>query len=393
MGLFRRILPKLRACPACRGLGKAGIPVAAKGRPRILVAAGGTGGHIMPGLSLALELQKQGAELYFLSLHKNRCQTELRDTAFPVYFYKAPPFPRKCSRSLLAFPFRFFVAFAYSIRLLLKNKIDILIGMGGYPTVPALLAARLLSRPYDLCEQNALPGMANYLFAKKARHFFVNFPLAQDRKVSKAQLRELGNPMRPRLRERALSFKKYPVLDTKKALHILVLGGSQGALQVNRIALGAAERLGEGCQWSIQCGEAHLASFQEELQAKNLSNIACLGYQPDIEELYCKADLAFCRAGAGVLSEALCFGLALLLLPYPYASDAHQEANSAYLVSAGAAMLFGQKDTSPSALVEALTVLKKEPEKLHRMQKAALSLAKPDAAIQAASCILSAQST
>ena len=377
------------------------MPAAAKKKSavKVLIAAGGTGGHIVPGIALAQEFQRQGQSVSFLSLKKNQNYADLKGLlkAMPLYFYDAPPLPQRKFPprlfSFLAFFVRFFKALCRAYLILKKYKIDLVVGMGGYPMIPALTAALILRKPYALCEQNALAGLGTRLFAKKAQALFLNFPLKHAiKKIELAKIPKIyckGNPLRTQmlsLCEKQLKAKRLPKktekTDKTGKLHVLVLGGSQGALQINRILAQLVPSLGGGFQWTIQCGVSHLREMAESLPAHAYPHLRLIGYSSAAElgKFYMGADLLVCRAGAGVLSEALCFGLPLVLIPYPYAADAHQEANADHLSQAGAALVCKQKDIKPERLLQILKKLKEDPQKREAMGQAALALARPQAA-------------
>ncbi len=349
-------------------------------KTKALLVAGGTGGHIVPGISLALTLEKQGVLTSFLSLSKNRNYTDFfHSQGIVFHLYKAPPIPSPLrSLKIILFPYQFCKAMIQTLWLIQRENFHFIIGMGGYPMLPALMAAVLLRVPYYLCEQNAIPGRASRLFYKGAKKVFINFPLVHSKwQKAKNTISHVGNPLRPKLIEKI----KHTPKKKKQELRILVLGGSQGALQINKIMTKIIPALGsKNYQWFIQCGQKHLQSMSEKLPSQSYPNVKLFGYLSSIEELYLWADVLICRAGAGVLSESICFGLPLLLIPYPYASDSHQEANANYLNQAGAAQVFHQKDTNPDKLLSYIKKLHHDVQKQKQMRHMAVKLSKPNAA-------------
>lgn len=359
--------------------------------PRVLIIAGGTGGHIVPGLGLALELDARVAgRTFFLSLVKNREYADFQSQRFPIHFYDAPPIAKRPA-ALLRFPPRFFRAVLVARHLLRSERIGLVVGMGGYSIFPGLVAARLMGVPYCLCEQNAVPGRATRLFAGGARRVFLNFPVAPEHRRSFAseQLVFAGNPLRPALRELAQKTRMKAASRTpKRRLNVLVLGGSQGAAQINAMVLaaiqafarakaGAAQIVG---RWTIQCGEKNLSGMQAQLgEIQSAAQIELLGYHPRIADFYADADLIIARAGAGVLAEALAFGLPMILVPYPFAADNHQLANAGYLEAEGAAACIRTRGTDPQELVEILSRWHADGELESRALRSA-GLAMPDAA-------------
>ena len=170
-----------------------------------------------------------------------------------------------------------------------------------------------------------------------------------------------------------------------------MLGGSQGALQINRIAYSLIQRTDLRFHWTLQCGASHVQEVSAQLPTQKYPHVTILGYTAQIAQLYAQAHILLCRAGAGVLTEALCFGLPLLLVPYPYASDGHQDANADYLGQMGAALSFHQKDSNPDTIKQTLELLSKNPKKMLAMQKVALTLAEPQASSKISTIIENAR--
>ena len=367
----------------------------------------------MPGLGLALELaaRKTGtADVAFLSLEKNRTYGDFAGVPFPVFFYDAPPISKNPG-ALLKFPFRFMRALRSAMQLMRARNVDCVIGMGGYSIFPGIVAARLLRVPYYLCEQNAVPGRATRLFAGGARHVFLNFPVADQHKTAAfapEHVTLVGNPLRPALRKLAAkstgtkkktagkkpaakkSAAKKKTTERKRKLKVLVLGGSQGAAQINAMVAAAVPELRKDvAQWIVQCGEKNLESMRALLPERANKNVQLLGYHPGIAEFYKQADVLVARAGAGVLSEALAFALPMILIPYPFAADNHQLANAEYLREAGVAHCIRDRSEDPAELIRVLTEWSARPEtELTRRAALARELARPDAASEIVTKIL-----
>jgi UDP-N-acetylglucosamine--N-acetylmuramyl-(pentapeptide) pyrophosphoryl-undecaprenol N-acetylglucosamine transferase len=360
----------------------------------VLIIAGGTGGHIVPGLGLALELATE-RRVHFLSLEKNREYADFATLPFPIAFYDAPPLSGlRSARALLSFPLRFARALIVAWRLLGQARVDFVIGMGGYSIFPGIVAARLRGIPYYLCEQNAVPGRATRLFAPGARRIFLNFPIAPARSSAAFQVpRALltGNPLRPRLRMAAKKARAKRKKTRRPGLTALVLGGSQGATQINSMVAGAlahfatqgrvGTRRNPIDRWILQCGAANVDAMRAQFPEWEFPHVRLLGYYPGIEEFYAAADLLICRAGAGVLSEGLAFGLPMILIPYPFAADNHQLANAEYLAAQGAAVCLNTRASDPALLIETLRIWTASPRReIQERSAAAAALARPDAA-------------
>lgn len=368
-------------------------------KPGILVVAGGTGGHLSPGTALAAHLQNAGLAVDFLSLNKNSNYPDLLSASYPVHFYNAPTLNL---RKILIFPIRLLTAMFRAIPLVRKK--DVIILMGGFPCLPAGLAAVLFRIPIYLCEQNAVLGRANRLFARFARTVFLNIPLSG--RSHSAGWPVVGNPLRQsflgKISHTSLSGKKKGSARSKssvsgkktgkdssygsrsasfssgKGLRILVAGGSQGATQINEMILDLCQRESaffNRYRWVLQAGLRNEQSMKESFSGKR--NIQVIGFDPDIHRFYREADLIVCRAGAGVLTEAFLFGLPMVLIPYPFATDSHQKENASYAQLAGAALMIDTTGSAGDLLYESLASL--EGKKLKEMAGISKSLARPDA--------------
>ncbi len=244
--------------------------------PGILVVAGGTGGHLSPGTALADHLYESGLNVNFLSLNKNSTYPDLKSASYPVHFYNAPSLN---ARKIIAFPFQLIGAIVSAFPLI--RKCDAIVLMGGFPCLPAGLAAMLLRKPIYLCEQNAVMGRANRLFARFARNVFLNMPLVG--RDHSSDWAVLGNPLRKSFLEKtkrkagtakgkrgkkAVAVKKgrspagnatkaMPDFPAGKGPRILVAGGSQGARQLNEMILDLARShpaLFKKYRWVLQAG-------------------------------------------------------------------------------------------------------------------------------------------
>lgn len=336
---------------------------------KILIAAGGTGGHISPGTALAEEFLRRGHSVEFVSLTKNRDYPDLTGRPYPVTLHNAPRFPSSLL-SLFSYPFRLFAALL-RVRGAVKNA-DAVIGLGGYPTVPCLIAAFLGRRPFYLCEQNAVPGNVTRVFSRFARKVFLT--LESSAFPGKSVL--TGNPIRTAL----LAESKKP-RDRVSRKTVLILGGSQGARQINEMAaaiLAESESWTHEVDWLFQCGESHLESMKERLNLR--SDVKLFGFHAGIQDLYRRADILVSRSGAGILTEAALFGIPSILVPLPGSRDDHQLANAKVFERAGAAKVVFQKDTDPAELKRVLKDLLNDSAALDSMRTKARSLAVEDAA-------------
>jgi len=347
---------------------------------RVLVAAGGTGGHISPGIALVRAFQKKKIPVFLLTLEKNRSHSDFTSALFDIFFYEAPPFSKK-PLSVLRFPFAFMKSFLYARSILKKLGITHLLAMGGYPCAPVLLAAKTKKIPYSLCEQNAVPGKVTTLFASGAESIFLTFPCSHP-SILRASAPVVGNPVRPEFLEKISGSEKKK---KSKKFQILVLGGSQGARQLNEMTEKSLDVF-SNAEWTLQCGKTNYGELLERLS--NRTNLTLLDYVTDIHRYYAMCDLLICRSGAGSLTEGALFGCPMILVPYPFASDNHQMENARVFEKAGAARIINRRDSDNSELIAVIRELMDHPEELERMSKASRSLAKPDAAEKIIEAIL-----
>jgi UDP-N-acetylglucosamine--N-acetylmuramyl-(pentapeptide) pyrophosphoryl-undecaprenol N-acetylglucosamine transferase len=273
-------------------------------------------------------------------------------------------------------------------RLLRRRQIELVLSVGGYASVPAVLAAAALRIPIALVEPNAQPGRANRLAARLARRIFVQFEEAARVLAPGGGGRALalGIPLREAL---VRAFQAAPPRRTPRApLRLLVFGGSQGARQLNDVMIALAPRLDPaGFEIVHQTGEADRDRVAAAYAGAGL-RAEVLAFEPDMPRRYREADLALCRAGAMTVAELALAGLPALLVPYPYAADDHQSANARALVAAGAARLLPARTLAPDDVLRALCELSAQPEALQSMGLAAAKLARPDAACRIADACL-----
>lgn len=343
--------------------------------PLIMLAAGGTGGHVYPGLALAAELQSRGYRLRWIGTRRG-----LEDRVVVAAGIALHHLPMRGLRgkslpqSLLAL-LLLGVSLLQALWLCLRLRPRLLVGLGGYVTVPAGLAAFLLRRPLLLQEQNAVAGSANRLLAPLARAIATGFPGVL---AGRGNARHTGNPLR---REIVAVGEHRPWRwDGERPLRVLALGGSLGARALNAALPPAVAALGGRCQWWHQCGAAHLPATRAAYAALGLADALRIdAFVDDMAAAYGWADLVLCRAGALSVAELAVTGRPALLVPLPGAIDDHQRANARYLEEAGAARLLSQDRLADGALETQLRELLAAPGALADMAAAALRCARPAA--------------
>lgn len=352
-----------------------------RGIRRWVVAGGGTGGHVTPALALAEQIRDRGGEILMLGSDRG-LETRLVPAAgFELLALPARPLLGRNwlakLRSLPAMARACWTAF----RALGGFGADFVISVGGYASVPAVIAAALRRVPIALVEPNAVPGRANRAAARLARRIFVQFDQAASSFGAAGaddRVRSVGIPLRRELIE---AFAQAPPRRAPVApFHLFVAGGSQGARQINEAMIEAAKQL-DPQQLEIvhQTGDADRDRTEAAYRAAGL-RAEVVAFESEMAKRYRWADLSLCRAGALTVAELAMAGLPALLVPYPYAADDHQTANARALVAAGAARILDSGTLDGDRVASALREIFAAPEQLQAMSQAASRMGRPDAA-------------
>ena len=351
----------------------------------ILITGGGTGGHISPGLALYEEIKKRNRSVFFLAGKKDRRFSYLNDIApEDLFFYNAPSLTHNPLK-LPGFILFFIVSILKARKLIKSNNVNAVIGMGGYVSAPALLAARMLKVPLYLCEQNSVPGKVTRRFEKYAEKIYGTFSGATDYLNEKEKYVHAGNPIRKKVMttmSREEARKIFHLGASKKV--ILAIGGSQGAMKVNELILGLKKTYSDemkdiGIIWST--GNLSYDRFKEQVH-KEIDGGA-IYLSPFIEKVgcaYAACDVAISRSGSGVMMELAAMGIPSILIPYPYAAMDHQEMNAEDFSRSGAAIKISNADAVPEKVGPVLLELLKNDRNFGRMKENALRAARPDAA-------------
>ncbi|MBU0689456.1 MAG: undecaprenyldiphospho-muramoylpentapeptide beta-N-acetylglucosaminyltransferase [Gammaproteobacteria bacterium] len=341
----------------------------------ILIMAGGTGGHIYPGLAVADALRAQDWNVVWLGA-PNSMEAELVPKhGYQVAWVKFSGVRGKGLLRLLTLPFTLLRALGQSAAAILRHRPDVVLGMGGYITMPGGLMAAFLRRPLVIHEQNSIAGMSNKVLAKLASRVMSGFP-----DVLKGT-QWSGNPVRADIAALPAPLARFAGRSGK--LNVLVVGGSLGAQALNEALPKALAMMDEAIRPQVthQTGKKHFETVQQ-LYAQAGVQADVRAFLDDMANRYAQADVVICRAGALTIAELAAAGVASVLVPFPYAVDDHQTHNARFLSEHGAAILQPQKEMSADKLAQLLRELDRE--KLLAMAQAARSLAKPDATQQVA---------
>lgn len=347
---------------------------------RVLVMAAGTGGHVFPALSIAHCLQTKGAEVHWLATQSGMENELLRGTSFPLHRITVSGLRGSGVQRKLLAPLMLFRALLQSMRVIRSVRPDCILGMGGFVCGPAGLGAKILGVPVLIHEQNAVAGLTNKILHKLSRRTFAAFP---NTFPSHTKVEVTGNPVRKEIEQ--LHLEPRAEIDRFRALRILVLGGSQGALAINNVIPEVfANWDGEKPEIWQQTGTKGLAATKKLYESLNAA-----GYErkcriapfiEDMTEAYCWADLVICRSGASTVSELAIAGLPAVLIPYPYHKDQQQLHNANWLVAAGAGLLVEQANLCSRKLMSILRDLDSDRSRLAEMRNQARNLARVNVA-------------
>jgi UDP-N-acetylglucosamine--N-acetylmuramyl-(pentapeptide) pyrophosphoryl-undecaprenol N-acetylglucosamine transferase len=334
-----------------------------------LIMAGGTGGHIFPGLAVAGELRAAGWDVVWMGARGGMEERLVPPHGYRTAWIRARAARGKGLAQKLLLPANLLVSFWESLRQLRRIQPDVVLGLGGYVAFPGGMMASLLGKPLALHEQNAIAGLANRVLAEVSDKVMVAFPGA----LKDAEW--TGNPVRREIA--AMPAPEARFAGRSGPLKVMVVGGSLGAQALNDALPKALALLAEKPLVVHQAGEKHLETLKNNYAAAGVEG-QLLAFIDDMAGCYAEADLVICRAGAVTVAELSAGGMASVLVPFPHAVDDHQTANARFLADQGAAILIQQRDLTPQKLAELLGSLDRA--QLLEMARKARALGKPDAA-------------
>ena len=351
----------------------------------VVIACGGTGGHLFPGLAVAEVLQARGHTALLFISEKEIDSLAVRDHTDRFRFEKLPSvgMPRIFSRAMLTFSRGLGSSLARCRQIYREFKPDAVLGMGGFTSTAPMLAGRFLGVPTFIHESNAIPGKANRLNARLARTVLLGFAECAKWFPSRTRCEVTGTPIRDSLRERSdpglarASFGLAP--DGMKTL--LVMGGSQGAHGINQAVRDALPL------WQGRLQVIHLTGKEDEISTRAAyvqqgvpAYVAAFHHR--MQEAYSAADFVVARSGAASLSELAFFGLPGVLIPYPAAAEDHQTLNARIFTEAGAALTLTESEATGETLARMVLDVVKNPEILETMAARSRQLSPGDAALR-----------
>jgi len=345
---------------------------------KMLVAGGGTGGHLFPGIALAQEVTTRHPEndVLFVGTARGLEATVVPKSGFKLELIEVGGLKRVGLFGLIKGLLRIPRALWQSRAILRRYAPDVVVGVGGYASGPVVLMAWLMRIPTAVQEQNARAGFTNKLLGRFVQAVFVAFKEAFDQ-FPRGKTRLLGNPIRRELMDNFLRAKAQ-----HQKFQLLVFGGSQGAHALNTTMLAALPHLADlKDQLAIthQTGKKDVDAVRKGYEGSGFQ-VEVLEFIADMSRAYANADLVVCRAGATTLAELTVCKKPSILIPFPYAADNHQELNARSLADSGAAMLLVERELTPEKLAAAIRELYGDRARLAKMEKAAGSLGRPEAA-------------
>jgi UDP-N-acetylglucosamine--N-acetylmuramyl-(pentapeptide) pyrophosphoryl-undecaprenol N-acetylglucosamine transferase len=355
---------------------------------RVILSGGGTGGHIYPAVAIAKEIKRQykDAEILFIGTEKGLESSIVPKEGFELFKIKVRGFERKLSLGNITAVKESFTSVFRVSKKLKEFKPDIVIGTGGYVCGSVLLTAALMNIPTLIHEQNAFPGVTNKILARLVDIIAVNFPEAKKYFPQKGKVLVTGNPIRGDMlnisREEGL--KEFGF--TKELPVVFVVGGSRGAKRLNEsVLLLASQAAGKKAfQMLHMTGETQYEDITRQLAARGIAPdtgyLKVVPYLHNMPYALAAADIVISRCGASTLSEITALGKPSILIPYPYATDNHQEYNARALEKNGAAVIILERDLNEELLYNEVAAMLKAPERTEQMGKKSRELGRTDAA-------------
>lgn len=354
---------------------------------KFLLAGGGTGGHIYPAIAIASRLKRDfpDARILFIGTDRGLEKQLVPRAGFPLEKIRVKGFNRKLSLDTLVSIKEMVLGGLDSIKILMREKPDLVIGTGGYVAGPVIFFAALLGLPTIIHEQNVKPGVTNRILSRFVDKVAVSFPDSV-KYFPKGKTVLTGNPVRSEIAagDRAAALKKFGLRSQLPV--VLCFGGSQGAARLNEAMLYVIEKIKNSRKFQVihVTGQKHYSGFTQILENKGirideLGHIKLKPYIYEMQDAYAAADLVISRAGAISISEITLCGKPSILIPLPTAADRHQDYNANFLEKNGAGVVIYDRELTGEKLLRVIQELVFDKERLSRMSEASRSLARPEA--------------
>lgn len=342
---------------------------------RVIFAGGGTGGHLFPAVALAQLLlqQDERAEVLFVGTERGIEQRLLPKLGLPLVTVDMVGLLGRGWRGRLEVGPRLVKSLIQSLGIIRKFKPDLVVGVGGYASVPLALAAKILGIPLVIHEQNATPGLSNRVLGRLSNLVCLSYANSAER-FGKANTLVTGNPLRAGFSDVSAALPEQ--------VQILVFGGSRGARAINQAVTGMLAMLKQLPQQPFilhQTGEDDFESVARAYRDAGYGDAKVVPFIDDMVNAYEQSQLVICRSGATTLAELTCCGRPALLIPFPYATGDHQTTNAMTLVDAGAAVMIAQRELNGETLATEVASLLADKDALQKMAARGRKLGRPDA--------------
>ena len=352
---------------------------------KVILAAGGSGGHIFPAVAVADELAKTGdTKILFVSSKRRLDKSILEKQEYTAFYLSVNPMPLRFRPiRMISFIVKIIADMVVSCFIMLRQRPDVVVGFGGYASGAITIAAKIFGVPIFIHEQNLFPGRANKILSKFAKRIAVSFSGTEKYFYrQRNKIVHTGNPLRAKLlsAERDGALKRLGLNSDKRT--VLIMGGSQGSTFLNNTATKAAVRLNREIEDDVQF--IHLTGRRDYVGIKNFyveNNISCRveSFMEKIEDAYAACDIAISRAGAAAIFELACYARPMILVPYPNPKN-NQRSNAAYFAENNAAVYKEEKELTSEVLAEEICSILEDREKREKLAENAKRLSVPDAA-------------
>jgi UDP-N-acetylglucosamine--N-acetylmuramyl-(pentapeptide) pyrophosphoryl-undecaprenol N-acetylglucosamine transferase len=355
-----------------------------------MIAGGGTGGHISPGIAIAeaLERLEPGVEVFFMGRRGSIEERLVGKTGRPFVSVPSKGLRRGLYPGNAAVPFSVGAGYLKALAVLARLRPAVAVGTGGFVSLPPMLAASTLGVPIVLQEQNSLPGLATRLLSSRASAVHTSFEETRGYLPRAREVVLSGNPVRTAFGSADRSRARAGLGLSDAAPVVLFVGGSRGAARINRAVMESARRFAEaGVQLIVQTGHEDLETVKSAVEAAGASAVVGAFFD-DMATAYAASDVVVSRSGATAIAEIELVGRPSILVPYPYATEDHQMLNARAVEKAGAACVMPDEELTGDTLATAVFRLMDDRPELALMAERARTLARPDAAERVAESVL-----
>lgn len=342
---------------------------------KIIIAGGGTGGHLFPGIAIAREFQKRdpNIKILFVGTRKGIESEVLPKEKLQLKTILSSGLKGRLSWHTFIALGEIPIALVQSFWILVNFRPNLVLGVGGYVTGPFVLMARFLRIPAVIQEQNLIPGITNRILGRIANKIFIAFEKSK-KYFPENKVEVTGNPVREEYYESKIKTKE-------SRFNVLIFGGSRGAGTINHAMAQALDFLSEdkgSLHFIHQTGQEQFQTILAEYRAKNMS-MEVSSFIFNMADFFQRSNLVICRAGATTIAELTACGKAAILIPFPYAANNHQQLNAELLVEEGAAIMIKDSELTGKKLAELIKELMRHPERINKMERASARLAKKEA--------------